>query len=73
MIIRKCETGSGPPNYLVNLRLILRRIYHIDFRKVVYALKKAGFDRTISFEVFFGGEKKFRDSVNRIKKLWKEV
>jgi len=46
---------------------------NIDFRKVVYALKKAGFDRTISFEVFFGGEKKFRDSVNRIKKLWKEV
>ncbi len=46
---------------------------NIEYEKVVRALKKTGFDRTISFEVFFGGDRKFKNSVEKIKKLWKSV
>ncbi len=45
----------------------------IDYKKVVQALKKTGYDGTITFEVFHGGVRGFRESVNKIKKLWKSV
>jgi len=43
----------------------------IDYEKVVKELKKSGYDRTITFEVFFGGKKALKDSRKKIERLWK--
>lgn len=43
---------------------------NIDYERVVAELKKTGYDKTITFEVFFGGKKAVVDSRKRIEKIW---
>jgi sugar phosphate isomerase/epimerase len=42
----------------------------IDFETVVAELKKIGYKKTITFEVFFGGKKAVIDSRKKIEKMW---
>jgi sugar phosphate isomerase/epimerase len=44
----------------------------IDFRKVVKSLKKVGYKRTITLEVF-STEKRVKESLKRIKRIWREA
>jgi sugar phosphate isomerase/epimerase len=44
----------------------------INYEMVVRELKRAGYDDTISFEIFNGGERGIKSSINKIKKLWEE-
>ncbi len=43
----------------------------INYEKVVEELRKIGYDKTITFEVFFGGKKALLESRKKIEKLWK--
>lgn len=45
---------------------------NIDFRKVVRTLKGIGYNRTITLEVF-DTEKKIKQSLRKIKRIWREV
>jgi len=45
----------------------------IDYERVVAELKKIGYDRAITFEIFFGGRKALANSKKRIEKMWKTI
>lgn len=45
---------------------------NIDFRKVVKSLKKVEYNRTITLEVF-DTEKRIKQSLRKIKRIWKEA